>query len=92
MTDTTAPRRGGRGAGERIAAAAARLFYRQGINATGVDALITEAAQRARAVIKANLSSLEKLKEALLEKETVEAAEVAELLTATHLPKEAALY
>ncbi|MBE5477952.1 hypothetical protein E3G68_005306 [Mycobacteroides abscessus] len=43
MTDTTAPRRGGRGARERIAAAAARLFYRQGINATGVDALITEA-------------------------------------------------
>ncbi len=57
-----------------------------------VEALITEAAARARAVIKANLPSLEKLKNVLLEKETVEAAEVAELLTGTRLPKEAALY
>lgn len=57
-----------------------------------VEALITEAANRARVVIKANLSSLEKLKTALLEKETVEAEEVAKLLADTHLPKEAALY
>ena len=41
----TAPRapRGGRGARERILQAAARLFYRQGIHATGVAAL-TDAA------------------------------------------------
>lgn len=57
-----------------------------------VEALITEAAVRARAVIKANLPALEKLKDALLEKETVEAGEVAELLADTHLPKDAALY
>jgi cell division protease FtsH len=57
-----------------------------------VEALITEAANRARDVIKANLPSLEKLKDALLEKETVEADEVAELLAGTHLPKSAALY
>jgi len=57
-----------------------------------VEALITEAANRARSVIKANLPSLEKLKDALLEKETVEAAEVAKLLADTHLPKTAALY
>lgn len=57
-----------------------------------VEDLITEAANRARVVIKANLSYLEKLKDALLEKETVEASEVEEILTGTKLPKEAALY
>lgn len=57
-----------------------------------VEALITEAAKRARAVIKANLTQLEKLKDALLEKETVEAADVLRLLEGTHLPKDAALY
>lgn len=57
-----------------------------------VEALITEAASRARAVIKANLKPLETLKSKLLEKETVDAAEVLELLKGTHLPKEAALY
>lgn len=57
-----------------------------------VEALITEAANRARTVIKDNLEALEKLKNALLEKETVEADEVAELLKDTHLPKTAALY
>jgi AcrR family transcriptional regulator len=42
---TTAPvaRRKGRGARERITAAAAKLFYGDGIHATGVDALINEA-------------------------------------------------
>ena len=57
-----------------------------------VEALITEAAKRAKIVIEANLESLEKLKDALLEKETVEAEEVARLLKNTHLPKVAALY
>lgn len=57
-----------------------------------VEALITEAAERARIVISDNLDSLKKLKDALLEKETVEAEEVAELLKGSHLPKAAALY
>ena len=49
-----------------------------------VENLITEAADRARAVINAN--------EKLLEIETVEAEEVLEILKGTRLPKEAALY
>jgi len=57
-----------------------------------VESLITEAATRARAVIKANLDKLEALKKRLLEKETVEAPEVAKLLSGTVLPKPAALY
>jgi cell division protease FtsH len=43
-----------------------------------VESLITEAATRARAVVKANLHALEILKDRLLEKETVEADEVVE--------------
>jgi cell division protease FtsH len=57
-----------------------------------VEALITEAANRARMVIKANLEQLKRLKDALLDKETVEAEEVARLFEGSHLPKEAALY
>lgn len=57
-----------------------------------VEALITEAASRARFVIAANLTHLGALKDALLEKETVEAAEVIELLTGSKLPKQAQLY
>ncbi len=57
-----------------------------------VEDLITEAANRARAVIKANLKRIEALKDRLLEKETVEAEEVLELLHGSTLPKEAALY
>lgn len=57
-----------------------------------VEALITEAAVRAREVIKANKSKLEALKDALLEKETVEAEEVVTILEGTRLPKSAALY
>lgn len=57
-----------------------------------VDRLIDEAAKRAEAVIKENRSALDKLKDALLEKETVEADEVLEILKATKLPKNAALY
>jgi cell division protease FtsH len=57
-----------------------------------VEALITEAADRARVVIKANRKPLEKLKESLLEKETVEAEEVKKLLEGAAMPKAAALY
>ena len=57
-----------------------------------VESLITEAATRARLVIKANLSYLEKLKEVLLEKETVDAKEVAEILDGATVPKTALLY
>jgi len=57
-----------------------------------VEALITEAATRARVVIKANLKFLEALKDKLLEKETVDADEVHKIFTGTHMPKEAALY
>jgi cell division protease FtsH len=57
-----------------------------------VEALITEAANRASIVIKANKEKLEELKKALLEKETVEADEALKILKGTHMPKEAALY
>lgn len=57
-----------------------------------VEALITEAASRARAVIKANIESLNVLKDRLLEKETVEAAEVKEALKGAKMPEAAALY
>ena len=57
-----------------------------------VEALISEATQRAHTVIKANLDFLRKLKDRLLEKETVEAEEVKELLKGSHMPKAAALY
>ncbi|MDB5168889.1 MAG: ftsH [Candidatus Saccharibacteria bacterium] len=57
-----------------------------------VEALITEAANRARVVIKANLSHLEKLKDELLEKETVDADDVLKALAGSKLPQAAALY
>jgi cell division protease FtsH len=57
-----------------------------------VEALVTEAALRARVVIKANLKQMEVLKDALLDKETVEAEEVLKMLKDCTLPKEAALY
>lgn len=57
-----------------------------------VEALITEAANRARAVIKANLKPLEALKDVLLEKETVDSDEVAEVLKDAKMPSAAALY
>lgn len=57
-----------------------------------VEDLIREAAERARLVIKANHVSLEALKEALLEKETVEAEQVLKILEGSALPKSAALY
>ncbi len=57
-----------------------------------VEALVTEAATRAREVIKANRSKLDELKDILLEKETVEAEEVIEILKGSTMPKAAALY
>ncbi len=57
-----------------------------------VEALITEAANRARLVIKANRDKLEILKNRLLEKETVDADEVHEVLTGAKMPEAAALY
>ena len=57
-----------------------------------VENLITEAANRARMVIKANKEFLEKLKSKLLEAETVEADEVKKIFDGTVMPKTAALY
>ncbi len=57
-----------------------------------VEALISEAARRAREVIKANLTYLEKLKDALIKSETVEAEEVIKIFEGTHMPKSANLY
>jgi cell division protease FtsH len=57
-----------------------------------VESLITEAATRARAVIKDNLDKLEALKNKLIEKETVEADEVIEVFKGSKMPKSAALY
>jgi cell division protease FtsH len=57
-----------------------------------VESLITEAASRAREVIKANKKHLEALKDALLEKETVEAEEVLQILEGSTMPKAVALY
>ncbi len=57
-----------------------------------VENLITEAANRARSVIKSNREELEKLKDLLIEKETVEAEDVVEALKGAKLPASAALY
>lgn len=54
--------------------------------------LIDEAANRAREIITTNRSYLEKLKDALLEKETLEADEVADLLEDAVMPESAKLY
>lgn len=57
-----------------------------------VEALITEAANRARMVIKENVAYIKALKDRLLEKETVEADEVKEVLKGAKMPAKAALY
>jgi cell division protease FtsH len=57
-----------------------------------VEALISEAANRAREVIKANRPKLDELKIALIEKETIEDAEVKKIFEGTHMPKTASLY
>ena len=54
-----------------------------------VESLITEAANRARAVIKANLKFIDALKDRLLEKETVDSEEVHKLFEGSHMPKDA---
>jgi cell division protease FtsH len=57
-----------------------------------VEALITEAGERARAVIRANMDKLEALKDRLIKKETVDAEEVLEVFEGSVLPKAASLY
>lgn len=57
-----------------------------------VEALITEASRRAKEVIKANRSKLELLKDKLIEKETVEADEVIDILKGSAMPRSATLY
>ena len=54
-----------------------------------ISKLIKEAAIRAEAVIRANMPSLEKLKEVLLDKETVEEEEVLEIFKDSALPRQA---
>ncbi len=57
-----------------------------------VEKLMSEAGKRAEKVLNANLVYLKKLKDALLDKETIEAKAVIELLEGTKMPKEATLY
>jgi cell division protease FtsH len=57
-----------------------------------VAALIKEAVVRAEAILKANKKPLEELTQALLEKETIDEAEVTEILKNAKLPKEAKLH
>ena len=59
---------------------------------TEVENLITEAANRARDVIKANLKKLDVLEARLLDKETIDADEVKTLLHGSVMPKSASLY
>ncbi len=57
-----------------------------------VEALITEAAYRAKEVLKINGSYLEKLKDKLIEKETIDSKEVAKILEGAKMAKTAKLY
>ncbi len=57
-----------------------------------VAALIKEADKRAEIVLRANRAALEKLKDVLLQQETIEEDEAAELLKDVVVPKEAMLY
>lgn len=59
---------------------------------TEVAQLLDEATNRARAVITTNRDYLEKLKDALIKEETLEADEVAEILKGATLPEEAKQY
>ncbi|MCE7936246.1 ATP-dependent zinc metalloprotease FtsH [Candidatus Saccharibacteria bacterium CPR2] len=54
--------------------------------------LIDEAAHRAEEVLRANKTFLNKLKDALLKKETLEAEEVKKILVGCKMPKSASLY
>ena len=57
-----------------------------------VEALIKEAARRAEVVLKANRTLLDKLKAALIEHETLEEEEVADIMAGAKLPAEAKLH
>ena len=57
-----------------------------------VEQLIKEASKRAESVIIENKSYLDKLKDALLKSETLEAEEVIKVLEGAKMPKSAALY
>jgi cell division protease FtsH len=57
-----------------------------------VEVLLDEAATRAREIITTNKGYLDKLAESLLERETLEAEEVSEILKSTKLPAKAKLY
>ena len=57
-----------------------------------VNELIEEAAKRARAVISENRSYLDKIKDALLEEETLDSDRVAKILEGAKLPDSAKLY
>lgn len=57
-----------------------------------VEHLVTEAAHRAREVIKANKHKLEELKDALVKHETIEADDVHKILEGSKMPSSAALY
>lgn len=57
-----------------------------------VEALIKEAARRAEVVLKANRPLLDKLKVALIERETLEEEEVADIMVGAKLPAEAKLH
>ncbi len=57
-----------------------------------VEVLIKESARRAEAVLKTNRHVLDKLKDALLDKETLEEDEAAEIMKEAILPKEAMLH
>jgi AcrR family transcriptional regulator len=61
------PSRGGRGARERILRAATRLFYEQGINATGI-AELTEAAHVSKRTLYQHFPSKDALIEAYLQR------------------------
>ena len=57
-----------------------------------VSGLIKEAAKRAEAVIRSNLTYLEKLTKELIKAETLEEKQIKDILSGAKLPKEAALY
>ena len=57
-----------------------------------VEMLIKEASKRAEVVIQANRKALDDLAKALLEQETLDEAQVVDILKAAKLPKEAKLY
>ncbi len=57
-----------------------------------VETLIKEATHRAEVVIRANLDTLEALKDDLLKKETIDADEAKKVMAHAKLPKEATLY